>query len=252
MLRRDLGDIIGLAKERGFFVTVNSNLTLYRRAPHLLRAADLVYTSLDGDADAHRAARGSKSYDGVMDAIADLLGGGKPVIVICVMTEHSLPQSEFLLRQAEEVGFRLHFQPQCTETENVRGTVPPSVSNEQWRAFWGRLLAEKRKGRPIISSTPYLEFLSRWENFSVSAYYDASQRCAAGRGYLYVDPQGNGYPCTWTKGKVQPVNLLRDDWRTAWDRKNPCTVCSVGPMLEFNLLFQRPLAAAVESAHAYA
>src|SRR5262249_3509466 len=156
---------------------------------------------------------------------------GKRVIAICVVTEHSLDQSEFLIRQAEEMGFRIHFQPQCTDTENVRGSVPDTVSNEQFRTFWRKLLDEKRKGRPIISTTPYLEYLSRWENFSISAVYDATARCAAGRGYLYVDPQANAYPCTWTKGKTPPVNLLRDDWRTAWNGKTPCTVCSVGPML---------------------
>jgi hypothetical protein len=54
------------------------------------------------------------------------------------------------------------------------------------------------------------------------------------------------------KGKTQGVDLLASGWREAWDRKTPCTTCTVGPMLEFNLLFQRPLAAAVESVHAYA
>jgi MoaA/NifB/PqqE/SkfB family radical SAM enzyme len=251
MLRRDLGDIIALLKARGIYVTVNSNLTLYARAPERLRLADLVYTSLDGNAEAHRAARGSKAYDGVMEAIRDLVGSGKPVVVICVVTEHSIDQSEHLLRQAEAFGFRVHFQPQCTDTENVRGTVPESVSNEQYRAFWRRILAEKKRGRPILSSTPYLEFLSQWQDFSISAYYDAKARCPAGRGYLYVDPQGNAYPCTYTKGKMPSVNLLREDWREKWDRETPCTVCSVGPMLEFNLLFQRPLVAALEAARSY-
>jgi len=56
------------------------------------------------------------------------------------------------------MGFRMHFQPQCIDTDVVRGSVPDSVSNDRYRAFWRDLLAEKRKGRPIVSSTPYLEF----------------------------------------------------------------------------------------------
>jgi MoaA/NifB/PqqE/SkfB family radical SAM enzyme len=252
MLRKDLPDIIGLAKSNGMFITVNTNLTLYKRRPEALREADVVYTSLDGDEAAHEAARGGeKAYAGVPEAIRDLVARGKDVIAICVVTEHSFAQSEYLLAQAEEVGFRVHFQPQCVDTENTRGSVPESITNQQFRAFWRSILEQKKRGRPIISTKAYLKYLSQWSDFSVSALYDAAASCPAGRGYIYIDPQANAYPCTWTKGKTPPVNLLRDDWRTAWGRETPCTVCSVGPMLEFNLLFQRPLSAALEAARNY-
>jgi len=251
MMRKDIGEIIGMAKQRGFFVSVNSNLTLFDRHPERLAQADLVYTSLDGDEASHVAARGEGSHAGVIAGIAALVRDGKPVIAICVVTEHSVTQAETLLRQAEAMGFRVHFQPQCTDTEIVRGAVSPSVANERFRAFWRDVLVEKRKGRPIVSSTPYLEFLAAWEDFAVSAYHTTESRCAAGRGYLYVDPQGLAYPCAYTKGKTIPVDLLAHDWRTAWNRDSPCTRCIVGPMLEFNLLFERPFAAAVESIRAY-
>jgi MoaA/NifB/PqqE/SkfB family radical SAM enzyme len=252
MLRKDLPDIIGLAKAHGMFVTVNTNLTLYKRRPEALREADVIYTSLDGDEAAHEAARGGeKAYAGVPEAMRDLVARGKDVVAICVVTEHSFAQSEYLLAKAEEVGFRVHFQPQCVDTENTRGTVPESITNQQFRAFWRSILEQKKRGRPIISTTAYLKYLSQWSDFSISALYDAAASCPAGRGYFYVDPQANAYPCTWTKGKTPPVNLLRDDWRTAWGRETPCNVCSVGPMLEFNLLFQRPLSAALEAARNY-
>jgi len=159
------------------------------KARSRLALADLVYTSLDGDAAAHVAARGAHAHDGVIDAIRALVAGGKPVIAICVVTEHSIGQMPFLLDQAEQLGIRMHFQPQCVDTEVVRGSV--SATNERYRDFWRTLLAEKRTGRPIVSSTPYLEFLSGWEDFSVSAYHAPDVRCAAGRGYLddIIDPR---------------------------------------------------------------
>jgi MoaA/NifB/PqqE/SkfB family radical SAM enzyme len=251
LLRADLGEIVALAKRQRFFVTVNSNLTLYHRHPDRLADADLVYTSLDGDPHAHVAARGAHAHDGVVDAIARLVAGRTPVIAICVVTEHSVDQLDFLLRQAEQLGIRMHFQPQCVDTEVVRGTVPASLSNERLRAFWRQVLVEKRRGRPIVSSTPYLEYLAEWDDFSISAYHDPSTRCPAGHGYLYVDPLGKAYSCAYTKGKMAHVDLLARDWRTAWDRQNPCTRCTVGPMLEFNMLFKRPLAAAFEGIRNY-
>jgi MoaA/NifB/PqqE/SkfB family radical SAM enzyme len=249
MLRADLGEIIAMAKRRSFFVSVNSNLTLYDRSPERLADADLVYTSLDGDAAAHNAARGDRAYEGVIAGIRDLVARGKPVIAICVVTEHSIDQADALLRRAEELGFRMHFQPQCTDTEIVRGTT--SVSNGELRAFWRDLLVQKRKGRPVVSSTAYLELLSQWDDFSVSAYYEEGTRCPAGHGYIYVDPQGKAFACAYTKGRTAPVDLLARDWREAWDRQHPCTRCTVGPMLEFNLLFQRPFAAALEALRSY-
>jgi len=252
MMRKDIGEIVAMAKQRGFWVSVNSNLTLYERHPERLALADLVYTSLDGDEAAHVAARGEGSHAGVMAGIAALRRSGKPVIAICVVTEHSLGQADALLRQAETMGFRIHFQPQCTDTDIVRGAVSAGVANEEFRAFWRSLLAEKKRGRPIVSSTPYLEFLSQWEDFSVSAYQAPNTRCAAGHGFFYIDPLGKAYPCAYTKGKTTAVDLLAADWRTAWNRETPCSSCIVGPMLEFNLLFQRPLASAVESARTYA
>jgi MoaA/NifB/PqqE/SkfB family radical SAM enzyme len=252
MMRRDVGDVIATAKRRGFYVTVNSNLTLFGRHPERLALADLVYTSLDGDEEAHVAARGRDAFDGVVAAIERLVAAGKPVIAICVVTEHSVGQAEGLLRLAERVGFRMHFQPQCVDTEVVRGGVADTVSNERLRAFWRGLLSEKRGGRPIVSSTSYLEFLAGWDDFAVSAYRAPGVRCAAGRGFLYVDPHGKAYPCVYVKGKTTPVDLLAHEWRDAWSRETPCTVCTVGPMLEFNLLFKRPLAAAVESVRSYA
>ena len=251
MLRADLPDIIAHAKAHGFFVSVNTNLTLYHRHPNRLQGADLVYTSLDGDPDAHRAARGDHADQGVLAGIEALLRAGTPVVAICVVTEHSLGQTEFLLQQAEAGGFRMHFQPQCVDTEIVRGAVPDAVSNEQFRAFWRQLLAEKKKGRPIISSSPYLETLARWDDFSISARFEAGVRCPAGWGYLYVDPHGHAFPCAYTREKTVPVDLLQDDWRTTWDRQTPCTRCTVGPMLEFNLLFERPLTATFEAVRAY-
>ena len=86
-------------------------------------------------------------------------------------------------------------------------------------------------------SAIYLAEQSRWQDFRISALADPSTRCAAGRGFLYVDPLGDAYPCAFTKGKTEPINLLEDDWRRAFPGSTPCTVCNVGPMLEFNLLF---------------
>lgn len=243
LVRKDIAAVIALAKRLGFYVSLNSNLVLYERMPEVFDEVDLVFTSLDGDAEAHRRNRGERSYEGVLAAIAALRRRGLPVIAIAVVTEHNLDQAGTLLDLAGEQGFTVHFQPQCTETKIVRGSLPDDLSNARLRRFFAELLEQKRAGRPVASSLPYLAAQSRWRDFRVSAYHDPGVRCAAGRGFLYVDPQGRAFPCAYTNGRTEPVNLLEQDWRDGFSGSTPCTRCNVGPMLEFNLLYEKPLTA---------
>jgi MoaA/NifB/PqqE/SkfB family radical SAM enzyme len=244
LLREDFRQILERARGTGFWVSVNSNLSLFERRGEWLRAANLVYTSLDGSPAVHARTRGDRRALQVVQAARSLVRAGVPVIAICVVTEHNLDEAGVLLDIAEESGFSVHFQPQCVDTELVRGSVSRAVPESRWRAFWRQVLEEKLRGRPVASSAAYLEAIARWPDFSVSARLDPQARCAAGRGFLYIDPQGVAYPCAYTKGKTPGVDLLREDWARAWDRHTPCTRCVVGPMLEFNLLFERPLRAA--------
>jgi MoaA/NifB/PqqE/SkfB family radical SAM enzyme len=251
LARKDIGDIVALAKARGFYVTMNTNLLLYGRLESRLRDVDLFFTSLDGDREHHEAARGRGAYDGVLEAIGQITAGGRRVVAICVVTEHSVDQSEGLLEVAEKGGFRVHFQPQCTETAIVRGGIAPEMTNQRLQAFWRGLLAAKRAGRPVASSAAYLEALSRWGDFTRSAVFDPEVRCAASRGFLYVDPHGHAYPCAYTKGRTPPVDLLGDRWREAVGRDTPCTRCSVGPYVEFNLLYQSPVRTGLSVVRSY-
>jgi len=251
LVRRDIADIVTLAKARGLFVTLNTNLLLYSRWRERLAPVDLFFTSLDGDREHHEAARGRGAYDGVLSAISEIVASGRRVVAICVVTEHSLDQAKGLLDLAEAGGFQIHFQPQCTETEIVRGEIAPDLTNEKLRRFWGELLELKRAGRKVASSMPYLEELSRWDDFSRSAVSDPDVHCAATRGFFYVDPHGRAYPCAYTKGKASPVDFLGDDWRRALGRETPCTRCSVGPYLEFNLLYQKPVRTALSVLRSY-
>jgi MoaA/NifB/PqqE/SkfB family radical SAM enzyme len=251
MVRKDIGDIVALAKARRFYVTMNTNLVLFEKNRARLRDVDLFFTSLDGDREHHEAARGRGAHEGVLESVAQIVAEGRPVVAICVVTEHSIGQVDHLLDAAEAGGFQVHFQPQCTDTAIVRGGLSPEMTTERLRGFWGDLLARKRAGRPVASSVPYLETLSGWDDFTRSAVLDPSARCAASRGFLYVDPAGHAYPCAYTKGMAPPVDMLGDRWREAVGRETPCTRCSVGPYLEFNLLYQRPVRTGLSIAASY-
>lgn len=241
LVRKDIGDIVGLAKAAGLYVTLNTNLILYERRAAELHAVDLFFTSLDGDQKVHEAARGDGSFEGVLAAIRSIVDAGRPVVAICVVTEHNVGAAAGLLDVAGTEGFRVHFQPQCTDTAIVRGELGATLTDDRLRSFWRELLQWKRDGRPVASSRPYLEALAVWQDFRQVAHVDPDRHCAAGRGFLYVDPAAGAYPCAYTKGKMEPVDMLGEGWRRALGRETPCTWCVVGPYLEFNLLYSKPL-----------
>jgi len=252
LVRDDIGDIAALGKAQGFWLSLNTNLNLYRRHESLFEHIGMVFTSLDGRFEHHREARGDKSLDGTLEAIRSLRARRIPVVAICVVDVHNIDDAEFLLEQAAQLDVRMHFQPRCTDTDIVRGAYGDDLDNERLRAFWRRLRARRRVDTHIASTALYLEHLARWSDFRQSAVADPGQRCAAGVGFLYVDPQGNTFPCPYTKGKVPPINLVREEWSRAACRTMPCTDCSVGPMVEFNTLFRRPWRAAIDAAGSYA
>jgi MoaA/NifB/PqqE/SkfB family radical SAM enzyme len=123
---------------------------------------------------------------------------------------------------------------------------------ERLRSYWTELVRMKQQGLPIASSLDYLRAQAEWPDFCVSAVWDPSVRCAAGRGFLFVDPLGNASPCTYQRGRAPAVNLLAESWKTAWNREAMCTRCNVGPMLEFNLLYKHPIRAALNVLRSYA
>jgi mycofactocin biosynthetic radical S-adenosylmethionine protein MftC len=252
LVRDDIGEIVDLAKSQKFWISLNSNLNLYQRQASLFEHVGLVFTSLDGTVEHHRMARGDKSLNGTLEAIRSLRERRIPVVAICVVDTHNVDDADGLLEQAAQLDIRIHFQPRCTDTDIVRGEYGEDLDNEQLRAFWRRL-RERRGGDGRIASTAlYLEHLADWADFRRSAVAAAGTRCAAGRGFLYIDPQGNAFPCAYTKGKVPAINLLREEWRGPACGVTPCSDCAVGPMVEFNTLFRRPLRAAVGVASSYA
>lgn len=231
--------VLEMARGMGFYLTLNTNLTLYLRHREAFTYVDLVFTSLDGKAEIHERQRGKGSFRGVLEAIRDLRTRGIPVVPICVVTEENMDTLEELFPIAESLDVSLHFQPLCTGAEITRGECSGNLTKRFQRCF-SRLLEAKRSGAPIASSSLYLEYLSRWPDYSRSAFFDPAFRCSAGYAFLYVDHLGRGYPCPYLKGKVPGIPLLSEDWKERFSRETPCTRCAVGPMVEFNLLYRFP------------
>jgi MoaA/NifB/PqqE/SkfB family radical SAM enzyme len=251
LVRKDCAAITRAAKSRGFYVSINSNLNLYSRFPDVFDPVDIVMTSIDGGKELHEAARGTGAFDEVVDAVHDLRRRGKKVVAICVVRDDSLEQLDEALEAAASLGITIHFQPRSVDGARARGALSDEVTNEQRRAAWAYLLTKKQAGAAVASSTLYLTHMSKWEDFSKTAIYDPQHRCAAGYGFMFVDPHGKAYPCGFIEGQVESIDMLADDWESLRFPTPPCTTCAVGPYVEFNQLFRHPLTAPIAAARTY-
>jgi len=245
LFRQDIIDIIGLANRRGFFVSLNTNLLLYEKFKNKLSGVDFFFTSLDGTPEKHVQNRGKQSFEKIINAIRHIRSSGKNLTAICVATDYDQRDADYLIELAQKENFMLHFQPECYDTEIVLRSADEHLDQQKARAYWEHLLERKKAGAPISSSESYFRYLIAWDDYRLSSIYDPHEQCAAGRGYLFVDATGTAYPCAYTKGKTAGINLLEDDWSEKFTKSTPCTKCIVGPMLEFNLMFEKPLASSL-------
>lgn len=245
LVRKDIGDILSLAKKKGFFITLNTNLLLYKRFKDLLNPVDYFLTSLDGTPEKHLANRGKQDYDTIIEAIRDIVKDKRKVTAICVITDTDKTSVEYLLDLAKREKFDIHFQPEGYDAV-VAGRMAPDVMEQQAiKEFWLYLLERKKQGAPITTSNGYLKYVSNWENHKLTAIYDPATKCAAGRGFLFVDTEGMAYPCCYTKGRMEGIDLMKYDWNEKFDLTTPCTKCIAGPFLEYNLLYEKPVSSSL-------
>lgn len=249
LYRKDFPEILQIAKRLGFFISLNSNLLLYEKFKTQLSGVDYFFTSLDGPPERHIQNRGKQDYEKVLHAIRDVRSRKKPLTAICVVTDFEKSDADYLIELAEREEIVLHFQPECFDTEIVQRSASTDYPQQKAREFWQYLYKKKKQGAPIASSAAYLQYIIGWNDYRQSALFNPTARCAAGLGYLFVDATGTAYPCAYTKGKTAGINLLEKDWDKCFDKKTPCTQCIVGPMLEFNLLFEKPVQSVANALH---
>lgn len=247
MVRKDLPEILDLAKSKGFFINLNSNLLLYDRFKDKLNSVDYFFTSIDGDAKMQKMNRGNDDLDKIISAIREIKSRGKKISVISVISKPDISTIDYLLSLAVREQFDLHFQPEGYGAELLGRTNPVEDNNESYREVWKYIYQQKKAGLPITSSKEYLKYIAGWDNYAKTAISDSKFSCSARYSFIFIDPTGTVYPCCYTKGKVKGINLLEEEW----DKKNfeslPCSTCIGGPYLEHNLLFRKPIQSSISA-----
>lgn len=241
LLRPDIGDIVGYAKHRGLYVTLDTNGYLLPKRWNALKQVDHLILSLDGDREAHDANREPGSFDRVMDAMA-ALPPGRTVWTITVLTKRNLDQVDWLVDMGDRLGFVPTFQVLHHNAAMAGDTSDLMPSDAEYRAVLNKLIAMKRAGRKIGTSRAAFEHLVGWRDYSAISTPEPSpkfKRCWAGGFFANVDSDGSVYPCSLLQGEIPAPNFLEVGFAEAYRRLAPipCQACLATCYTEYNLLF---------------
>ncbi len=241
LLRDDIEPIIRRARDRGMFVTVDTNGHLIPERTRALAQANHVNVSLDGDEAAHDLNRGKGTWQRTMRGIEHARARNFPLWTITVLSKHNVDQVDWMLKTARELGFLTTFQV-LHHNDEIGCNDGLYASHEQLKEVAELLLARKREGAPIASSEGYLKLLSTWPDFTVNRYpsFGEYPRCLAGRLYCNVDVDGSMYPCSLFIDEMEnPPNVRDLGFKGAFDamRLPDCNACLAGCFTEYNLLY---------------
>lgn len=240
LVRDDIGQIINYAVNRGLFVTLDSNGYLVPEKLNNLNNLNHLVLAFDGEEEIHDLNREKGSFRKVVAAI-ESVSGKIPFWTITVLTKHNLNSIDFILKQARKYGFLTTFQLLHHNDKlacNQNDLIP---SAQDYRKVIKKLILEKKKGAPIVSSVRYLNHILSWEDYrsAVSAHKKSGFKCWAGELYCNVDTDGKVYPCSLLVDKINAENFLDAGFEAAFDKLNRgvCKECIASCFTEYNYLY---------------
>ena len=237
LMREDLGEIIRYAKQKNFYITLDSNGYLLRKKFTELKGLDHLIISFDGSQTANDANRGEGSFERVYPSL-ELASKMFKTWTISVLTKNNLDELEYLTGLAQKLGFistfqLLHHNPKMGENS------PFLPSGEEYCRALDELIRLKKKGAPIGTSLDCFRHLKNWEDYTVIRKKIPGSPCWAGKFFFNVDANGKVYPCSLLVDET-PGADFRDKGLEYALRHLPepeCNSCLATCFTEYKFLF---------------
>lgn len=240
LIRDDIGKLAAQAGRLGMQVALSTNGTLLTQRQDVLAHVDLVNVSVEGSRAVHDRIR-SQSYARMVTGLEILASHGVPTTLTTVVSASNADGLDEVLRLAEAFRANVFFQPVRVQKEDrVAKSEALFPDVQAMRQAMDFLLEQKRKGRPVASSTDFLrDIATHWPDRMTPV------PCAAGRAYCFVTPMGQVTAFCDTLALADPspaANLLQNGlaaFRNIPDYR--CRTCFSAIPLETNILFNRSL-----------
>ena len=235
LLRDDLEELVDFIHEIGAQCHLTTNCLLARKNLNILKKVDVVMASLDGDEQGHDANRGKGTFKLVTKGIQLMQDNGIIVRVNCVVTKNNIDSAKWLLEYGKRNNIWINFSVPAECESLLESGV--ALSDHEIREFYRQLKAWKHQGFPLQSSDIGLDYIIDYplsfneiifKGNKLCNYYP--KECLCGRIMIYVDSEGNIYPCAtlWEQLQLfQPKNIFKDGFDEALInvQELPCWAC---------------------------
>jgi len=243
-LRKDLDVIIDHIISNNMMVEIITNGVFVNQHIHHLKKVDSLCISVDGDESSHDKLRGNGSFKVAIDAIKLAKKNKIKTRMHGCITKQNLNSLDFLV----ELSLKYDVPLNCAVAVDHSET-PGSVSyankdaadvlgftNDEVRDYYKQIKNYKNKGYPIINSMSTLNYMINWPlSFSYISYDEVdlvsgkkALPCKRKDFTVYIDTNGNLYPCATLWGKKCESNIFaKGGGKQAYEDvlKLPCKSC---------------------------
>jgi len=251
LLRDDFNEIVKLAKNRGFFLSIATSGTIAEKRLDGLKMCDRVMLSFDGPHEVRAALCGERAAEESENAVRLFVEHGIPFWTTSVLARPVMPHVDWLIEHAEKNGSQANFvmmyigesggfRTHPVESDDIKNLTP---SAEDYRNVLDRIIALKKNGAPVGSSMPYLKECREWHEHPACRSVKQSRRygkCIAVRASCELMADGRLYSCDWAFADTPGVSALDNGFTTAFKAlpiQTACQSCVLSCKLEANLLF---------------
>jgi MoaA/NifB/PqqE/SkfB family radical SAM enzyme len=231
LMRKDLGEIIHRAVDRGIAVKVNSNGGLVANRLADLAPIAALTLSVDGPAPVHDALRGPGAFDEAIEAAEAARQARIPLSFAAVINARNITSLNFILDLAGKHQARALFQPPTLHRLGSHEANPEVPDVAAYRNVIQRLIHMKQQGdRRIANTIPGLRHLAHWPDPIPIA-------CAGGWISCRIEPGGDVFHCSRCRKIPSPANALKIGFRRAFESLGPmaCPDCWCAGRVELNL-----------------
>jgi radical SAM protein with 4Fe4S-binding SPASM domain len=226
LVRDDLFEVLAYAKARGFTNTLATNGTLIDDdVACRLRDCGVVIgaVSLDGfDAETHDYVRNQPgAFEAALRGIRALSRAGIPLHINITAMEYNLEQLEPLMALVDELNTAILIMYQLVPVGRGRGIEKAALdlgANERLIRF---MVQAQRGARAImepVAGPQYWSFLLHRDGIKEGPLLRLAEQvfhgCSAGRGFVYIKPNGEVWPCPFVE--VSCGNVRETSFSTIW------------------------------------
>jgi MoaA/NifB/PqqE/SkfB family radical SAM enzyme len=238
LLRDDLGQILTLCKQRGISTVVLTNGVIFEEKIDVIKLADMVKISFDGNENAHDSLRGKGSHKKVLRAVELARINGIKMTLNCSLHTGNVDQVDYILKVSHELKVPVKFQIINSFLSGDKDISAYALSSPQKKMILEYLINKKKKNKNIINSIEALKYMYAYPNVR-------NINCCAGKIYARINSNGYLYPCQMMHEKTNKSPFTQTSIEEEFKKvvSVNCRNCLCTTTLELNFIYSLELGA---------